>query len=66
MTKITLNMELHKKHKSIKALFGLCASSVADTYHHWRVFTVGSEGACIQFDRRALERSLKSRTDVRW
>lgn len=37
-----------KGHGSVLAL---CLTGAAQTYHHWRVFTHGSSGACVYFNR---------------
>jgi len=45
------------KFKDIKKLGtvrALCLTTVRERYHHWRVFTNGSDGVCIEFDRKRL------------
>lgn len=34
--------------------YALCLTQAFETYHHWRVFSHGSAGACIEFDQDAL------------
>jgi hypothetical protein len=60
-------MALYKeaKHKS-GGLYGLCAAQCSETYHHWRVFTNGAEGACIEIYRENLETALKLTAGVRF
>ena len=36
--------------------YALCLAEAPETYHHWRVFSHGSGGACITFDKRKLLR----------
>jgi hypothetical protein len=37
-----------------KNTYALCLAEAPETYHHWRVFSHGSGGACIEFDKAAL------------
>ncbi len=34
--------------------YALCLAEAPETYHHWRVFSHGSGGACIEFDKSQL------------
>lgn len=47
-------MSQYKKRKGLKTVLALCFSEASETYHHWRVFTSGSEGVCIEFKRDEL------------
>ncbi|SDJ60941.1 DUF2971 domain-containing protein [Mesorhizobium muleiense] len=51
-------MELYQEYRGAKGLYGLCAAMCAETYHHWRVFTGGSGGACIVLKRAPLAEYL--------
>lgn len=53
-------MELYKAHKKAEAVLALCCTKAAETYHHWRVFTQGIEGICIELYRDKLAASLIS------
>ena len=35
-----------------QSVLALCFSMASETYRHWRVFTHGSEGVCIEFERQ--------------
>src|SRR5271166_756626 len=59
-------MNLYKDYKKIRGLYGLCASTVTETYHHWRVFTKSENGACIVFNKDRLETRLKTIPDIRF
>lgn len=37
--------------QSLLATYALCLAGEQETYHHWRTFSHGSGGACIQFER---------------
>lgn len=34
--------------------YALCLAEASETYHHWRVFSHGGSGACIEFDKAQL------------
>ena len=59
-------MELYKENKQLGGLYGLCATMSSETYHHWRVFAGGSDGACIEIDRNMLENSIRNLNGVRF
>ena len=44
-------IEEHARQSGAKSVYALCLAGCAETYHHWRVFSHGSGGACIQFKR---------------
>src|SRR5450759_5659051 len=45
-------MVQYKQRKKVKSVLALCFTMADDTYHHWRVFTHGSDGARITFRRK--------------
>ena len=47
-------MDLYKQKKELKSLLALCFSERSETYHHWRVFSNGPSGICIEFHRNKL------------
>lgn len=47
-------MSHYKKYQRAKSVLALCFSEANETYHHWRVFTHGSDGVCIAFNRDEL------------
>jgi hypothetical protein len=52
-------MNEYRHRKKLETVLALCFTSGDETYHHWRVFTDGSDGVCITFDRDKLVESLK-------
>src|ERR1700689_4340302 len=44
----------YKELKSAKSVLALCFAEASETYHHWRVFSHGSDGTCIEFDKDKL------------
>ena len=59
-------MALYKESKRLGGLYGLCAATCSETYHHWRVFTHSADGACIEIKREPLETALTALPDVRF
>lgn len=52
-------MSQYKAQKSLQTLLALCFSEGPETYHHWRVFSHGSDGVRIEFDRTRLLAAFK-------
>ena len=59
-------MALYKESKKLGGLYGLCAATCTETYHHWRVFTHTADGACIEIRRAPLEERLTALPGVRF
>ena len=51
-------LELYRQKMGFGSVQALCCTMATETYHHWKVFTQGNEGVCIEIDRVGLERSL--------
>ena len=49
-------MDLYRSHVDAQSVLALCFTMAAETYHHWKVFTQGIEGVCIEFEREPLAR----------
>lgn len=47
-------MSEYKKSIGASSLLALCFAESHETYHHWRVFSHGSDGVCIEFEKAAL------------
>jgi hypothetical protein len=58
-------IEEYAKQSGYESVYALCLADGAETYHHWKVFSQGSGGACIQFDRDLLIDAVKECTDLR-
>lgn len=52
-------MELYRAQAGAKSVLALCCAMASETYHHWRVFTQGMEGVCIEFEKAALEAAVR-------
>lgn len=51
-------IEEYARRSGVKSVYALCLADGAETYHHWRVFSHGSGGACIQFKREAFQAAV--------
>ena len=53
-------MSKYKEGKKAKTLLALCFTERRETYHQWRVFSNGSNGVCIEFDKAKLLTAFES------
>jgi hypothetical protein len=51
-------LELYRVETGTASLVALCCTRATETYHHWKVFTDGREGVCLELHREALESAL--------
>jgi hypothetical protein len=49
----------YKRLKHAVAVLALCFTESDETYHHWKVFSHGKDGVCIEFDKPRLLRIWK-------
>jgi len=57
-------MQRYKELKKAKSVAALCFAQETETYHHWRVFSPGSDGVCLDLDRERFLRIFARDTDV--
>jgi hypothetical protein len=57
-------MELYRAHAGAQSVLALCCAMASETYHHWRVFTQGMEGVCIEFEKAALEAAVSGHAGI--
>lgn len=57
-------IELYRNRIQAKSVLALCCAMASETYHHWRVFTQGIEGVCLELERVPLSRALNAIEDV--
>lgn len=43
-------LEQYAKLENVDETYALCLTGASETYHHWRVFSSGSSGVCIDFN----------------
>lgn len=47
-------LESYAKASGFASTYALCLTEASETYHHWKVFTSGSSGVCIEFKKDDL------------
>ena len=52
-------MAEYKKRSAAKSVLALCFAEAHETYHHWRVFSAGFDGVCLEFDKAKLQETVK-------
>ncbi len=57
-------MDLYRNHVEAQSVVALCCTMATETYHHWKIFTQGIEGVCIEFERQPLARALNALPNV--
>jgi hypothetical protein len=58
-------MELYATEAKIGSLLAMCCTMATETYHHWKCFTQGIEGVCIEIDRNSIELALINKKQIR-
>lgn len=48
-----------------RSVLALCFAEQHETYHHWKVFSSGHDGVCIQFNKEVLLNHLHGGDDIR-
>ncbi|GAA4036556.1 DUF2971 domain-containing protein [Parerythrobacter jejuensis] len=61
----TFLMDLYRSQVEARSVLAMCCTMARETYHHWRVFTDGIEGICIEFKRAPLEDAISGLASVR-
>lgn len=58
-------IEEYARQSGCSSVYALCLADCAETYHHWRVFSHGSGGACIQFKRQEFINAISNEEGLR-
>jgi len=58
-------LDAYMTKRKRKSLLAVCFTEASETYHHWRVFTGGSSGVCIVFNKGKLLSHVTSVTGIR-
>ena len=48
------SMNEYQKRKNAKSVLALCFAASSETYQHWRTFSHGPDGVCIEFSKECL------------
>lgn len=57
-------IEQYAKLNNYSDVFALCLTEAPETYHHWKVFSSGSSGVCIVFNREKFDREILKINDL--
>lgn len=58
-------IERYKEEKNLKTLLALCFTTKRETFHHWKIFSNGTSGVCIEFDKERLISGLCEKKEFR-
>jgi hypothetical protein len=58
-------MRKYQEAVQARSILALCFAQQFETYHHWRVFSQGMDGVCLEFDRDRLIQSFAANPQVR-
>ncbi|MDO8544588.1 MAG: hypothetical protein Q7S40_29455 [Opitutaceae bacterium] len=59
-------LERYQEEKELGSVLALCFSTKRETFHHWRVFSHGSGGVCIEFDAEEFLAGLRGKPEFRF
>ena len=51
-------LEQYKQQRKLNTLVAICFSICSETFHHWKVFSGGPAGVCIEFNTERLLRAF--------
>jgi hypothetical protein len=54
----------YARRKKLGAVLAACFARAGETYHHWKVFSHGLDGVCIEFDEDKLRNCLRSHKNL--
>ncbi len=49
----------YQRRVHAQSVLALCFAEAPETYHHWRVFSSGSGGVCLEFDKAKVEKCVQ-------
>jgi hypothetical protein len=58
-------LERYRAEMKLSSLLAICFSLRSETFHHWRVFSSGLAGVCIEFDKSKLLQSITTKEGFR-
>jgi len=59
-------LERYREEKELQTLVAICFSTLRETFHHWKVFSGGSSGVCIEFDKARLLKAFTNSKGFRY
>jgi hypothetical protein len=58
-------LERYQSKRKLAAVLALCFSTKTETFHHWRVFSHGSSGVCVEFGAREFLTAVQGKPGFR-
>jgi len=58
-------LKRYREKKSFRCVLAICFAGRRETFHHWRVFSHGTAGVCLEFDKEKLLLSFAGKTGFR-
>src|SRR5258708_3338095 len=59
-------LERYQQESKLRSVLAICFSLRRETFHHWRVFSSGSSGVCIEFDKERLLQCFADKKGFRY
>ncbi len=59
-------LERYQQEKKLGSVLALCFSGKRETFHHWRVFSHGSSGVCVEFNTKEFLTCLRGKPEFRF
>jgi hypothetical protein len=51
-------LEHYRDSKKLLSVLAICLSLHRETFHHWSIFSGGSSGVCIEFDKNKFDKQI--------
>jgi hypothetical protein len=58
-------LERYRQEMKFRSVLAICFSLHRETFHHWRIFSSGASGVCIEFDKDRLLKHFAGRPGFR-
>jgi hypothetical protein len=55
----------YKRLTHSKSVLALCFAEREETYHHWKVFSNGNDGVCIEFNTKTIKAVFDATSGIR-
>jgi len=50
----------YKQRSGARSVLALCFAEASETYHHWRIFSPGGDGICVEFDKPKILDAIRN------
>lgn len=58
-------LERYQQEKQLGSVLALCFSTKHETFHHWRVFSQGASGVCIEFRAETFLAGVRDKAELK-